>query len=58
MDLMSGFHIDPLTLLRGGHADVVISPDAKMRRGVVFAPLFHFEILAVLPVDYALCNKK
>jgi LysR family transcriptional regulator for metE and metH len=58
MDLVSGFHTDPLALLKDGRADVIIGSDAKMRRGVVFAPLFRFEILAVLPVDHALRNKK
>jgi LysR family transcriptional regulator, regulator for metE and metH len=58
MDLVSGFHTDPLALLKDGHADVIIGSDAKVRRGVVFAPLFRFEILAVLPVDHALRNKK
>ena len=58
MDLVSGFHTDPLALLKDGRADVIIGSDAKMCRGVVFAPLFRFEILAVLPVDHPLCNKK
>jgi len=55
---VSGFHTDPLALLKDGRADVIIGSDAKVRRGVVFAPLFRFEILAVLPVDHALRNKK
>ncbi|AQW29836.1 LysR family transcriptional regulator [Ralstonia syzygii subsp. celebesensis] len=58
LDLVSGFHADPLALLKEGRADVVIGSEPKPRRGVVFAPLFRFEILAVLPVDHPLCSRK
>ncbi|WP_197328920.1 LysR family transcriptional regulator [Ralstonia syzygii] len=58
LDLVSGFHADPLALLKEGRADVVIGSEPKPRRGVVFAPLFRFEILAVLPVDHPLRSRK
>ncbi|MCD9231250.1 LysR family transcriptional regulator [Ralstonia pseudosolanacearum] len=58
LDLVSGFHADPLALLKEGRADVVIGSERKPRRGVVFAPLFRFEILAVLPVDHPLRSRK
>ena len=47
LDLVSGFHSDPVKLLEEG-ADVVIGSEHKRRRGVVHHPLFSFEILAVL----------
>ncbi|MHA6821749.1 LysR family transcriptional regulator [Ralstonia pseudosolanacearum] len=58
LDLVSGFHADPLSLLKEGRADVVIGSERKSRQGVVFAPLFRFEILAVLPVDHPLRSRK
>ncbi|AGH87052.1 MULTISPECIES: LysR family transcriptional regulator [Ralstonia solanacearum species complex] len=58
LDLVSGFHADPLALLKEGRADVVIGSERKPRQGVVFAPLFRFEILAVLPVDHPLRSRK
>ncbi|MEF9387362.1 LysR family transcriptional regulator [Ralstonia solanacearum species complex bacterium KE056] len=58
LDLVSGFHADPLALLKEGRADVVIGSERKSRQGVVFAPLFRFEILAVLPVDHPLRSRK
>jgi LysR family transcriptional regulator for metE and metH len=58
LDLVSGFHADPLALLRAGKADLVIGSKGAVRRGVVQQPLFRFEILAVLPVDHPLKAKR
>lgn len=58
LDLVSGFHSDPLQLLQQDRADVVIVSDTPRRRGVVYQPLFRFEILAVMPPDHALKRKK
>lgn len=54
LDLVAGFHSDPLELLRQGKADLVIGSRLPRRKGVTAAPLFRFEILAVLPVDHPL----
>ncbi|CBJ40295.1 transcriptional regulator of methionine biosynthesis (LysR family) (plasmid) [Ralstonia solanacearum CMR15] len=58
LDLVSGFHADPLDLIKEGRADVVIGSQRKPRQGVVFASLFRFEVLAVLPVDHPLRSRK
>lgn len=58
LDLVSGFHADPLALLRAGKADLVIGSKGATRRGIVQHPLFRFEILAVLPVDHPLKAKR
>jgi LysR family transcriptional regulator for metE and metH len=58
LDLVSGFHADPLGLLRAGKADLVIGAKGQPRRGIVQHPLFRFEILAVLPVDHPLKAKR
>jgi LysR family transcriptional regulator for metE and metH len=58
LDLVSGFHSDPLQLLAQNRADVVIVSDTPRRRGVAYQPLFRFEILAVLPPDHPLKRRR
>lgn len=58
LDLVSGFHPDPFELLATDRADLVIGSEPKRRRGLVHAPLFRFEILAVLPPDHPLKAKR
>jgi LysR family transcriptional regulator, regulator for metE and metH len=61
IDLVAGFHSDPWSLLREGKADFVIgglpSEQSGKAKPLQHAPLFTFEILAVLPVDHPLQNK-
>lgn len=58
LDLVSGFHSDPVKLLEEGGADVVIGSEHKRRRGIVNHPLFRFEILAVLAPEHPLRRKR
>lgn len=58
LDLVSGFHSDPLQLLDQDRADIVIVAEPRRRRGVVYQPLFRFEILAVLPLDHRLARRR
>ena len=58
LDLVSGFHSDPIQLLEEGGADVVIGSEQIERRGIVHHPLFRFEILAVLAPEHPLRAKK
>jgi LysR family transcriptional regulator for metE and metH len=58
VDLVAGFHPDPLALLAGGKADVVIGSAPKARRGLHVAPLFRFEILVVLPNEHRLARRR
>jgi len=58
LDLVSGFHSDPVKLLEEGDADVVIGSEFKPRRGVAHHPLFRFEILAVLAPEHPLRAKR
>ena len=58
LDLVSGFHPDPLGLLDADRADLVIGSHPGRRRGIVHRPLFRFEILAVLPTDHPLRAKR
>lgn len=58
LDLVSGFHADPVKLLEDGSADVVIGSEHKRQRGIVHHPLFRFEILAVLAPEHPLRTKR
>ncbi len=58
LDLVSGFHSDPIKLLEEGGADVVIGSERVRRRGIVHQPLFRFEILAVLAPEHTLRGKR
>jgi LysR family transcriptional regulator for metE and metH len=58
VDLVAGFHSDPLGMLREGGADVVIGSAPRNRRTYVVRPLFRFEILLVLPNEHRLRRKR
>jgi len=58
LDLVSGFHPNPLALLADNKADLVIGSENKPKRSVVYHPLFRFEVLAVLPTDHRLRAKR
>jgi len=58
LDLVPGFHSDPVKLLEDGSADIVIGSEHKRRRGIIHHPLFQFEILAVLAPKHTLRRKR
>lgn len=58
VDLLAGFHSDPLALLQGGKAELVIGSQKPRGRDYVALPLFRFEILAVLPLEHRLRAKR
>jgi len=58
LDLVSGFHPNPLALLVDNKTDLVIGSENKPRRGIVYHPLFRFEVLTVLPTDHRLRAKR
>lgn len=58
VDLVAGFHADPMGLLDSDDADLVIGAAPPARRGRVTTPLFRFEILAVLPNSHPLRSKR
>lgn len=57
LDLVSGFHADPIGLLGEGRADLVIVSHAQKREGVVFHPLFAYEVLALVSRHHPLARK-
>ncbi|MFT3859489.1 MAG: LysR family transcriptional regulator [Aquabacterium sp.] len=58
VDLVAGFHADPLTLLKEGRADLVIGSQPRSTRAWHVTPLFRFEILAVVANDHPLRHKR
>jgi LysR family transcriptional regulator for metE and metH len=58
VDLVSGFHAEPLSLIGEGKADLVIGSKPAAHRGLRVLPLFRFEILAVLANDHRLAAKR
>jgi LysR family transcriptional regulator for metE and metH len=57
LDLVSGFHADPVGLLGENRADLVIVSHAQKRDGVSFHPLFSYEVLALVPRHHPLARK-
>jgi len=57
LDLVSGFHADPLGLLAENRADLVIVSHAQKRAGVTFHPLFAYEVLGLLSRHHPLTRK-
>jgi LysR family transcriptional regulator for metE and metH len=58
LDLVSGFHPNPLALLADNKTDLVIGSENKPRRGIAYHPLFRFEVLAVMATDHRLRAKR
>ncbi len=57
LDLVSGFHADPIGLLGENRADLVIVSRAEKRDDVAFHPLFGYEVLALLARHHPLTRK-
>lgn len=58
VDLVAGFHKDPVELLRRGKAEVIIGSQRPRTREYAVMPLFRFEILVVLPVEHRLHGRR
>jgi LysR family transcriptional regulator, regulator for metE and metH len=48
LDIVSGFHHDPIALVLQNRADIAIVPELDTLETVDYYPLFKFEILAIL----------
>lgn len=58
IDLVSGFHSDPIGLLRNGQAELIIGSEKPRGRDYTAMPLFRFEILVVLPIEHRLRSRR
>jgi LysR family transcriptional regulator for metE and metH len=59
LDIVSGFHADPVGLLHQDRAELAIVSELNdaEETGIVFHPLFSFEIVGLLPQGHALLGK-
>lgn len=57
MDLVPGFHTEPLALLDERRADLVIVSEAKRQAGVAYHPLFAYEMVALAAHSHILAAK-
>ena len=57
MDLVSGFHSNPLGLLHDNRAELVIVSEITATADVEFHPLFSFEIIGLLAATHPLAQK-
>jgi len=57
-DLVSSFHADPVGLLAENQADLVLVSSHKKRAGMVFHPLFCYEMPALLSQQHPLLSKR
>jgi LysR family transcriptional regulator for metE and metH len=58
LDLVSGFHTDPMNLIESGAADFAVLHDEPLpRSGIVVEKLFRYETLAILAPRHALATK-
>ena len=58
LDLVSGFHPDPLGLLGERRADLVIVSRQDGRPGLTYHPLFRFQMLALVPNTHDYAGKR
>ncbi|HVE15895.1 MAG TPA: LysR family transcriptional regulator, partial [Chthoniobacterales bacterium] len=57
LDLVSGFHADPIGLLTEDRADLVIVSHSTKREGITFHPLFAYEVFALVSRHHPLARK-
>lgn len=57
LDIVSGFHTDPVALLLTHRADWAVVSDIEPTAGIVFDPLFACEIVGICAKDHPLANK-
>ncbi len=57
LDLVSGFHADPLALLLENRAELVVVSEPQPRSGLAFHPLFSFEIVGLVSRQHPFASK-
>ncbi|WP_374421817.1 LysR family transcriptional regulator [Chromobacterium sp.] len=58
LDIVSGFHTDPVSLLLSHRADLAIVSEAETQAGVDFQPLFAYEMVGIVARDHPLAHKR
>lgn len=57
LDIVSGFHADPTSLLLTHRADLAVVSEYEPDPAVFYTPLFRYEIMALLANDHPLAEK-
>ncbi|SCK17302.1 LysR family transcriptional regulator [Vogesella sp. LIG4] len=57
LDIVSGFHADPVGLLLTRRADLAITSEAEPLDGVSYQPLFAYEMVLIMANDHPLAGK-
>lgn len=57
LDIVSGFHADPVGLLLSRHADLAVVSMPEDEAAVAYHPLFGYEMVALLARDHPLAGK-
>jgi len=57
LDIVSGFQADPVGLLLAGRADLAIVSEAAVQTGIVYRPLFAYEMVGICAPDHPLAGK-
>jgi LysR family transcriptional regulator, regulator for metE and metH len=57
LDIVSGFHADPVGLLHTDRADLAIVAEAEPEEGVEHHPLFRFQIVGLIAHDHRLATR-
>ncbi|WP_024301543.1 LysR family transcriptional regulator [Pseudogulbenkiania sp. MAI-1] len=58
LDIVSGFHADPVGLLLTRRADLAIVSEAEAQPGIVHQPLFAYEMVGIAARDHPLADKR
>lgn len=58
LDLVSGFHADPIGLLAEDRADLVIVSHGRKRKAITYHPLFAYEVLGLISKLHPLGRKE
>lgn len=57
LDIVSGFHADPVGLLLSHKADWAVVSEMEETQGVIYKPLFSYEMVGLCAKDHPLANK-
>jgi len=57
LDIVSGFHADPVGLIHRNEADLAVVSECDERDTIHYFPLFRYEIVALLSNDHTLATK-
>ncbi|ASK27387.1 LysR family transcriptional regulator [Neisseria chenwenguii] len=57
LDIVSGFHADPVGLLLQHRADIAIVSEAEAQAGISYFPLFSYEMVGICAKDHLLAAK-